>query len=48
VSQGQRIAQQIRQIRSALTEQGYRLQKQPRQAVWVIYLHDGKSYRLTY
>lgn len=48
MSQGQRIAQDIILIRSALLEQGYRLQKQPRQAVWVIHLTDGTTYRLTY
>ncbi|GAB4375268.1 MAG: hypothetical protein Kow00121_20810 [Elainellaceae cyanobacterium] len=48
MSQGQRIAQEVGLIRSALAEQGYRLQKQPKQAVWVLHLNDSKSYRLTY
>lgn len=48
MSRGQRVLQEINLIRSALGQQGYRLQKQPRQAVWVIHLSDGKSYRLTY
>lgn len=48
MSQGQRIAQEISFIRSALAEQGYRLQKQHRQAVWVIHLNDDKTYRPTY
>jgi len=48
MSRGQRVAQEISLIRSALAQQGDRLQKQPKQAVWVIHLHSGKSYRLTY
>ena len=38
----------IKLIRAAITEQGDRLQKLPRQAVWVIHRQNGKSYRLTY
>lgn len=38
----------INLIRAAITEQGDRLQKLPRQAVWVIHRPNGKSYRLTY
>jgi len=48
MSRGQRVAQEISLIRSALAQQGDRLQKLPRQAVWVIHLSNGKSYRLTY
>lgn len=48
MSRGQRVAQEISLIRTALAQQGDRLQKQPKQAVWVIHLHNGKSYRLTY
>ncbi len=47
MSQGQRIIEQIKLIRSALIQQGDRIQKLPRQAVWLIH-HNGKSYRLTY
>lgn len=47
MSRGQRILQEIRLIRAAFAHQGYRMQKQPKQAVWVIRLKD-KSYRLTY
>ena len=47
MSRGQRILQEIRLIRAAFAQQGYRMQKQPKQAVWVIRLKD-KSYRLTY
>lgn len=48
VSRGQRIAAEINCIRIAMKEQGYRIQKQPKQAVWVIYLNKDRSYRLTY
>lgn len=48
MSRGQRIAQEVSLIRSALAEHGYRLQKQPRQAVWVIHFTNDKSYKLTY
>jgi hypothetical protein len=48
VSQGQRVAQEIRLIRSALVECGYRLQKQPRQAIWIIHLNNGTTYHLSY
>jgi hypothetical protein len=48
VSQGQRIVEEIKQIRMALAQGGSRLQKQPKQAAWVIHLSSGKSYRLTY
>lgn len=47
MSRGQRIVQEIRLIRAAFAQQGYRIHKQPRQAVWVVHL-DSKSYRLTY
>lgn len=48
MSRGQQVAQEVSLIRAALVEQGYRLQKQPRQAVWVIHLTNDKSYKLTY
>ena len=48
MSRGQQVAQEINLIRNALAQQGDRLQKQPKQAVWIIYLHSGKSYRLAY
>jgi hypothetical protein len=48
VSQGQNVMAEIRLIRAALTQQGYRLQKLPRQAVWMICFDEKQSYRLTY
>ena len=48
MNQGQRLIAEIKLIRSALKQQGDRIQKLPRQAIWVIYHHNGKSYRLTY
>ncbi len=48
VSQGQKVMAEIRLIRAALTKQGYRLQKLPRQAVWMIHFDEHQSYRLTY
>ena len=48
VSRGQQIIADIKLIRAAVTEQGDRLQKLPRQPVWVIHRPNGKSYRLTY
>lgn len=48
MSRGQHIVEEIKLIRSALVQQGNRLQKQPKQAVWVVHLGNGKSYRLTY
>lgn len=48
MSRGHCIRQEIHLIRSALAQQGDRLRKQPLQAVWVIHLHNGKSYHLTY
>ncbi|WOD39906.1 hypothetical protein [Nodosilinea sp. E11] len=38
----------IKRIRAALANQGDRLQKLPRQAVWIVHRKSGKSYRLTY
>jgi hypothetical protein len=38
----------IKRIRAALGQQGDRLQKLPRQAVWIVHRKSGKSYRLTY
>lgn len=48
VSRSQRIVREISLIRAALKQKGYHLQKQPRQAVWVISCNNGKAYRLTY
>jgi hypothetical protein len=51
MSQGQRVMADIKHIRAALakSEQGsYRLQKLPRQAVWLVYGRGGKTYRLTF
>ena len=41
----------IKRIRVALAKPGqgsYRLQKRPRQAVWLVYGRGGKTYRLTF
>lgn len=48
MSQGQRVIEEIKLIRSALAQQGDRIQKLPRQAVWIIRHASGKSYHLTY
>jgi hypothetical protein len=48
VSQGQRVMAEIALIRAALAQQGDRLQKLPRQAVWLVHRSSGKAYRLTY
>ena len=48
MSQGQRVMTEIKLIRAALAEQGDRLQKLPRQAVWIIHRANGQSYRLTF
>lgn len=48
MSQGQKVLVEIKLIRAALAEQGNRLQKLPRQAVWIIHHTSGSSYRLTY
>lgn len=51
MSQGQRVVADIKRIRAALAkpEQGsYRLQKLPRQAVWLIHGRNSKVYRLTF
>ena len=48
MNQGQRIVAEIKLIRSALVEQDDRIQKLPRQAVWVIHHKNGTAYRLTY
>ncbi|XHX79534.1 MAG: hypothetical protein RBJ76_06325 [Stenomitos frigidus ULC029] len=48
MNQGQQVIVEIKLIRSALVEQGDRIQKLPRQAVWVIHHNDGKAYRLAY
>jgi hypothetical protein len=39
---------EIALIRAALAQQGDRLQKLPRQAVWLVHRGNGKDYRLTY
>lgn len=48
MSRGQRVLQEINQIRSALRQQNYRIHKYPKQAVWAIKHTNGASYRLTY
>jgi len=48
VTQGRRVLQEILLIRTALKQQGHRIQKQPKQAVWVISFANSKFYRLTY
>ena len=56
MNQGQRVMADIKLIRLALAEQAlakpvrstYRLQKLPRQAVWMIYRRNGKTYRLAF
>ena len=48
MSQGHRVMADIKRIRAALGQQGDRLQKLPRQAVWIVHRKSGKSYRLTY
>ena len=56
MSQGQQVMADIKLIRAALAEQSlakpmqstYRLQKLPRQAVWIIHSSNGNSYRLTF
>jgi len=51
VSQGHRIMMDIKRIRAALATPGqgsYRLQKLPRQAVWLVHGRSGKTYRLTF
>lgn len=48
MSRGHAIVADIKLIRDALAEQGDRLVKQPRQALWVVHRRNGKSYRLTY
>ena len=51
MSQGHRIMADIKRIRAALAEPGqgsYRLQKLPRQAVWLVHCRNNKAYRLTF
>ena len=48
MSQGKKVAAEIELIRAALAKQGDRLQKLPKQAIWIVHRHNGKSYRLTY
>ena len=51
MSQGHRIMADIKRIRATLAEPGqgsYRLQKLPRQAVWLVHCRGGKTYRLTF
>ena len=48
MNQGQRVMADIKLIRSALVEQGDRLQKLPRQAIWMIHRRNGKTYRLAF
>ena len=51
MSQGQKVMADIKRIRAALAkpEQGsYRLQKLPRQAVWLVHGRNSQVYRLTF
>jgi hypothetical protein len=51
MSQGHRIMADIKRIRVALATPGqgsYRLQKLPRQAVWLVHGRNSKAYRLTF
>lgn len=51
MSQGHRIMADIKRIRATLAEPGqgsYRLQKLPRQAVWLVHCRNNKAYRLTF
>ena len=51
MSQGHRIMADIKHIRAALATPGqgsYRLQKLPRQAVWLVHGRNSKTYRLTF
>ncbi len=51
MNQGHRVMADIRRIRAALAKPGqgsYRLQKLPRQAVWLVHGRSGKAYRLTF
>ena len=51
MSQGHRIMADIKRIRAALATPGqgsYRLQKLPRQAVWLVHCRNRKTYRLTF
>jgi len=51
MSQGHRIMADIKRIRAALATPGqgsYRLQKLPRQAVWLLHCRNSKTYRLTF
>ncbi|MBD1916276.1 MULTISPECIES: hypothetical protein [Cyanophyceae] len=51
MSQGYRIMADIKHIQAALATLGqgsYRLQKLPRQAVWLVHGRNSKTYRLTF
>lgn len=51
MSQGHRTMADIKRIRAALARPGqglYRLQKLPRQAVWLLHCRNSKAYRLTF
>ena len=51
MSQGHRIMADIKRIRAALATPGqgsYRLQKLPRQSVWLVHCRNSKTYRLTF
>ena len=51
MSQGHRIMADIKRIRAVLATPGqgsYRLQKLPRQAVWLVHCRNNKAYRLTF
>lgn len=51
MSQGHRVMADIKRIRAALATPGqgsYRLQKLPRQAVWLVHSRNSKAYQLTF
>jgi hypothetical protein len=51
MSQRYRIMADIKRIRAALATPGqgsYRMQKLPRQAVWLVHCRNSKAYRLTF
>ena len=51
MSQGHRIMTDIKRIRAALATPGqgsHRLQKLPRQAIWLVHCRNSKTYRLTF
>lgn len=43
-----RVATDIAAIRAALHERGYRIRKQPKQALWKVIITPNHFYKLTY